>query len=399
MTFYSESMVVAVWTAFLLATLFLLGSAVGSFLNVCIVRLPQGRSLIRPASCCGHCHKPIRLRDNIPLLSYWLLRGRCHACGAAFSMRYFWIESLTGLLFVLIYHLEIGRNIHHFNVWTWYDNNYEYIFMRMFDPRPWLLFAVHASLGCFLLVAAMCAWEQQRVPAAVTVVGVLVGLSASVLCPWPWPDPPAAAIAPSGGSAWHLARENKPYAWGPRVGAMPADDPWWIGDVTPRGGLYPWPVWGPLPEWLPPGSRQLGLATGLAGVLAGAVLMVLVRLAFNSGLGARRIGGSETSLLMVAGGFLGWQPVVVAALLGMIPGLIAAARQGVVRRRQVSFAFGLVPPVAAVWFGWYWLGPLVQGLFFNETRLLWLVAAFGAALLALAVCLRLAIVAASRAES
>ena len=92
-------MLVVLWIAFLLVMLFLLGSTVGSFLNVCIVRLPEGRSLIRPASCCGHCHNPIPMRDNLPLVSYCLLRGRCRLCGASFSMHYFWIELLTGLVF------------------------------------------------------------------------------------------------------------------------------------------------------------------------------------------------------------------------------------------------------------------------------------------------------------
>ncbi len=154
--FYSEDMLVAAWIAFLFVMLFLLGSAVGSFLNVCIVRLPQGRSLIRPASCCGHCHKPIRSRDNIPLLSYWLLRGRCRDCGAPFSMRYFWIELLTGFLFVLIYHFAIARNIHHFEVWSWYENDYEGVLNRVFDAQLWLVFVFHALLVCFLIVAVMC---------------------------------------------------------------------------------------------------------------------------------------------------------------------------------------------------------------------------------------------------
>src|SRR5579871_1604415 len=143
-------MLVAVWVVFLLCTLFLLGITVGSFLNVCIVRLPQGRSLIRPGSMCGHCHKPIRLQDNIPLLSYWLLRGRCRHCGAPFSMRYFWIELVTGCLFVLIYHFEVARNIHHFAVLSWYEGEYAQLLTRMFDDSvPWLVFLVHVVFGCF----------------------------------------------------------------------------------------------------------------------------------------------------------------------------------------------------------------------------------------------------------
>ncbi|HEY7312081.1 MAG TPA: prepilin peptidase [Gemmataceae bacterium] len=382
-------MLVAVWTVFLLGMLFLLGSAVGSFLNVCIVRLPAGRSLIRPASCCGQCGKPIRISDNIPLLSYWQLRGRCRACGAPFSMRYFWIELLTGLVFVLIYWLEIGRNVHRFEMLAWYDGFSEFLMMGMFKPRPWLVFAVHVLLACFLIVAVMTIHEHHRVPRSVTGWGILLGLTASLFFPWPWPDEVHHAVTASGGNRLFLGRVSKPYEWGPRVGSMPADDPWWIGDVTPQAGLYPWPIWGPVPEALPAGNWRLGLATGLAGVLAGALLMGLVRLAFNVGSGAAAVGWGETSLLAVAGGFLGWQPVVVAGLLGMIPGLIAAVTQWWVRRRQrVAFAFWLALAVAAVGLGWYWIGPLVQGLFFNEKRLLLLFVACATVLLLLAICLR-----------
>ena len=375
-------MLIAVWTVFLLFTLFLLGSAVGSFLNVCIVRLPQGRSLIRPASCCGHCRAPIRSRDNIPLLSYWLLRGRCRACGTPFSMRYFWIELLTGFVFLFIYHFEIARNIHQFEVWSWYENNYEYVLMRMFDPQPWLVFSVHALLACFLIVATMCLWEQGRVPGSVTLWGVSLGLSASLLFPWPWPDAPAQAVIDASGNRIVFGGERKAYSWGPRIGAMPSDSPWWLGDVTPRQGLYSWPVWGPPPSRLPAGSRRLGLLTGVAGIVAGAVLMGLVRLSFNVGVGTRKMGWGETNLMMIAGGFLGWQPIVVAVLLALVPGLPTATR------RQVSLAWWLTAAVVAVWFGWFWIGPLVQGLFFNERRLLILPVVFTVLLLAFSFCLR-----------
>ena len=69
---------------------------VGSLLNVCILRLPRGRSLLWPGSTCGACFQRIPWRDNIPLVSYWLLRGRCGTCGAGFSSLYFWIELLDG---------------------------------------------------------------------------------------------------------------------------------------------------------------------------------------------------------------------------------------------------------------------------------------------------------------
>jgi len=78
---------------------FLLGLAVGSFCNVCIHRLPQEESVISPRSRCPACRTPIRALDNVPLLSFFLLRGRCRACGAAISWRYPLVEVLTGGLF------------------------------------------------------------------------------------------------------------------------------------------------------------------------------------------------------------------------------------------------------------------------------------------------------------
>jgi leader peptidase (prepilin peptidase)/N-methyltransferase len=77
---------------------FVWGAIWGSFANVVVVRLPKGESLVRPASHCPACKAPIRWYDNIPLLSYWILRGRCRKCGARFSPRYFFIELLLALL-------------------------------------------------------------------------------------------------------------------------------------------------------------------------------------------------------------------------------------------------------------------------------------------------------------
>lgn len=78
----------------------LFGLAVGSFLNVCILRIPAGESIIWPASRCPSCLAPIKPYDNIPLLSYLLLRGKCRACGARISALYPVVETLTGVLFL-----------------------------------------------------------------------------------------------------------------------------------------------------------------------------------------------------------------------------------------------------------------------------------------------------------
>lgn len=77
-----------------------LGLAVGSFLNVVIHRVPRGTSLIRPGSRCPYCDGPVRALDNVPILSWLLLRGRCRRCGAPISARYPALEALTAVLFV-----------------------------------------------------------------------------------------------------------------------------------------------------------------------------------------------------------------------------------------------------------------------------------------------------------
>ncbi len=81
------------------------GALWGSFFNVVIERLPRGESLLRPGSHCMVCHEPVRLYDNVPILSYLVLRGRCRHCGAAFSARYMLVELLgLGLALACYYH-------------------------------------------------------------------------------------------------------------------------------------------------------------------------------------------------------------------------------------------------------------------------------------------------------
>ncbi|MEJ2638838.1 MAG: prepilin peptidase [Desulfosarcinaceae bacterium] len=77
---------------------FFVGTCVGSFLNVVIYRLPAGLSLVRPGSRCPHCETPVRFYDNIPILSWLILRGRCRTCKGAIAVRYPLVELLTGLL-------------------------------------------------------------------------------------------------------------------------------------------------------------------------------------------------------------------------------------------------------------------------------------------------------------
>ena len=80
------------------ALAFVGGAAIGSFLNVVITRVPKHESIVRPASHCPSCGTPISPRDNIPVLSWLLLRGRCRTCGWRIPIRYWLVEVVCGLL-------------------------------------------------------------------------------------------------------------------------------------------------------------------------------------------------------------------------------------------------------------------------------------------------------------
>jgi leader peptidase (prepilin peptidase)/N-methyltransferase len=132
---------------------FLLGTAIGSFLNVCIYRLPKEESVVTPRSRCPACETPIRAVDNIPLLSFVLLRGRCRACGNPISWRYPLVEALTGILFALAA--------------TWFGITLQAVFLLTFL--------------CGLIVVSFVDLDHQIIPNAITLPGIPLGLLAGIL--------------------------------------------------------------------------------------------------------------------------------------------------------------------------------------------------------------------------
>ncbi len=136
----------------------LFGTAFGSFLNVCISRLPEHRSVVSPRSHCPRCGKPIRAIDNIPLISWLWLRGRCRACKAPIALRYPLVELALPLLWIGCFQL-FGMTVS---------------------------FA-GAALLCFLLLglAAMDA-ETMRLPDTFTLPGIALGVVFAALVPANW---------------------------------------------------------------------------------------------------------------------------------------------------------------------------------------------------------------------
>jgi leader peptidase (prepilin peptidase)/N-methyltransferase len=328
-------MVLYVWPTLVLVWVFVIGAAVGSFLNVCVYRTAAGKSIAWPGSRCGSCFREVRLRDNLPLVSYWALRGRCRDCGAPFSMRYFWVELLTAVAFVALYVLEIGLNVHRLPDWR--PNGFTILKWGLTPSHSWQVFVFHAVLAGFLITATASLLDRGRVPAAVAAAGTLIGLLGAALFPWPYPEDPARLAL----SAYTQ------------------------GDPLSVSGLYPWPVWEPLPDALPPGSWRLGLVTGLAGALVGGWGLRLVAAVVRRASG-RDFPAAPADLSMIAGAFLGWQTVLVALVVALA--LYPA-------RRLVPFGLALALAVVAAWLGEAWLRPVVRVILFSPTLLPLLVVA------------------------
>jgi len=131
---------------------FIFGLITGSFLNVCIYRLPREISIVSPPSACPGCKNPIKPWDNIPIISYLFLRGKCRNCGERISIRYPLVELLNGLLYLLIVY---------------------------FFGFGWHLIPLFAFVSA-MVVITFIDLEFQIIPDVITLPGILIGVISSV---------------------------------------------------------------------------------------------------------------------------------------------------------------------------------------------------------------------------
>ncbi|MBD3296950.1 MAG: prepilin peptidase, partial [Candidatus Omnitrophica bacterium] len=128
--------------------IFISGALIGSFLNVCIYRVPIGKSIVTPRSFCPFCENRIRWYDNLPLVSFLMLRGKCRDCGRPIPLRYPVVELLNAL------------------VWTFLYYSFGY------GTR----FFVYAAFSSALLVVAAVDLEHQEIPDIISIPGIFLGL-------------------------------------------------------------------------------------------------------------------------------------------------------------------------------------------------------------------------------
>jgi len=249
------------------------GLAFGSFLNVCIVRLPNKQSILTPRSQCPYCKHPIRWYDNIPLMSYLLLRGRCRDCHALISPQYPVVEALTALLFVATFH-RFG-----------------------FSPE----FVKYSALVMILIVLIFTDLRQRRIPHAVTVFGVGLGVVFSFFIPV----------------------DNRPLGW-----------------LAERMGLFL-------------SGTLLSVLGAITGALAGGGLFYAVGEAFYI-LGGRTkeyLGFGDVMLMLMVGTFLGVPLTLLTILLGSLAGSIMALSITLAapRFRNYHWPYGTFLGIAAVY--------------------------------------------------
>ena len=157
-----------------IAAIFILGAIIGSFLNVCIYRIPAGVSIVTPRSRCPQCETFIRWYHNIPILSWLLLKGKCAYCGVAVPIRYLLVEALTGTLFALFF--------------------YRFAFHPV-TPVVLLLVAV-------LVVISFIDLDHQIIPDVISLPGIPIGFLCSFFVPWVSWQESLLGIVFGGGSCW-----------------------------------------------------------------------------------------------------------------------------------------------------------------------------------------------------
>lgn len=297
----------SIWlmAAFTISWFFCLGACLGSFLNVIVWRWPRGRSVIRGCSACPECGTPILWQDNIPILGWLRLGGRCRACGVRISVRYPLVEALVGLQFVILLAAETLTggatlpvrpiDIYAGVVWIiWYA----------MQPDLLRIYAWHLTLLYLANIIWLIDEDGQRIPRSLWLIVPVVGL----------------------------------------VGGI------WFPDLNPTlrlGGLHGQPF-----TWM---QRSQGFLSGFLGWLSGTLIGYFVRPVPPS----RRVSRvcAPTAILLASVGIvLGWQGAVSTALIAGIFGLLQRLIRdtgGTFGPRSTVFALWLALPVQLL--AWRWL--------------------------------------------
>jgi leader peptidase (prepilin peptidase) / N-methyltransferase len=260
---------------------FLIGLLFGSFLNVCISRVPQGESVVSPRSRCPQCGSPIRWYDNIPVLSWPRLSARCRDCNASIPWRYPVVELTLGVWFLLI-----GVSI------------VEVLFGRAMPPLEWNAWWINfgvdqtglAILGFLLIGLMVMDWQTMLLPDSFTLTGIAIGLFLVCL--------KAVFLGPAEDqvvlNTTHQLRLNSP------------------GSFISRGNVF----------LTGPEALIFGRIAAICGV---ALLLLLIRWVYKAIRHREGMGLGDVKLLAMIAAFLGFWPAILSLFVGTLTAALYGA--------------------------------------------------------------------------
>lgn len=352
-----------------LVFLFALGAVIGSYLNVCIYRLPKTeafwaalRSLYYPPSTCPGCQRRIKIYDNVPIFGWLFLRGRCRFCRRRISPRYPLIELLTAVLFVLVYVMEVP--------WVWHGGIDSSGIWHPLGPQVLLQgwsastimhwrYAFHMVLIVALIAATFIDIDHLIIPDTVTLPAMLVGvlgnwLLGQVYLVPVWFQDPRNSVA---NELFHL----------------------FFGYDTNGSGFAALIEWllsfNGLPAWITQHPHAHGLAVSLAGLVIGGGVVWTVRIIGYWVLRREAMGFGDVVLLAMVGSFIGWQPVLIVFFLAPVCALVMALAALVLHgRREIPYGPYLSLAALVMIVAWKWIWPVAEARLFSLGMLLPVVA-------------------------
>jgi len=291
------------------------GLLLGSFLNVCIVRVPRGESVVRPGSRCVLCGRAVRWFDNVPVVSWLVLRGKCRDCGVGISWRYPVVELAVGL-----WGLDVAGRLWQVQ-WLKIDG-------WMLVPAYEIQTAGFAILGWLLIGLIAIDWEWQRLPDAFTLSGIAVGMFLVCL--------QAVFLEPHQDqivlNATHQLRMSSP------------------GSFAAKGNVF---LTGP----------EALIFGRLAAVFFAAQILLIVRWTYMAVRKREGLGLGDVKMLAMVAAFLGFWPAVLTLFLGTMLAagyglvLMARGRAGALTRLPLGSFLGLAGLMTALFgdgvIGWY----------------------------------------------
>jgi len=279
-----------------LTYLFVIGATVGSFLNVCVYRIPtqdrlidQLKSLSNRPSHCPRCQTDIRWFDNVPIFGWLKLRGRCRACRMWISPRYPLIELFNGLLWVLVFWMEVPLGMHaSLRDSCLYSDLGPQCFPGLGTLSPeWfvtLRFLFHIVLVEALLVASLIDFDLKIIPDATTLPAMLFAVLASSI----------------------IARTHLVPVWFQGANmeqSFSAISPEWMHPLL-RGGQ--------VPAWITAFPHLHGFVVSITGLLVGGGIVWGVRILGKWALKQEAMGFGDVILMAMIGAFIGWQATLIA---------------------------------------------------------------------------------------